>query len=324
MTMPNNLYGIVLVYFHKITSAELESLSQYAMEDFGCDGVEAFSLEERGVDEILQERAYSGGDLPMEVILEVDEVLHRQEEIIYKFCFYTENFKLNAEEFFSSISKNYRAVLTFEKTEDWNANWKKHYLPIEIDENFYIVPSWLKNSFKHLPNNIYIYPGMGFGTGSHETTFLCLRLYNEIIKLDKINTVLDMGCGSGILGIAAIRINQSKVEFCDIDREALGNCLQNLNLNFDQDLNGCSLVIRDRFQPQKYDLVFANILESAIKSEMELLVTASTKHLILSGLLVAQLGPMISSIEQYGFDLKNKLILNDWGALWFTKSASEQ
>ena len=162
---------------------------------------------------------------------------------------------------------------------------------------------------------------MGFGTGNHETTFLCLKLYEKVRALKKVNTVLDFGCGSGILGIAAIKKDLASIDFVDIDADALDNCLQNLNFNnYESYSTNHGLMLRNRFKEEKeYDLVFANILENVLELEHDLLVntTKSDGMLIISGLLIGQEENIVNQYRE--FQLVEMLTKGDWVALLFKK-----
>src|SRR5690606_10010880 len=116
--------------------------------------------------------------------------------------------------------------------EDWNAEWKKHYSPIKVNELLEVIPSWKDDYVSTTSQKIFINPGMGFGTGSHETTFLCLKLFTEELLSNNIETVLDFGCGSGILGLSTfLFFPEARVDFYDIDLEANKNCFDNAEIN---------------------------------------------------------------------------------------------
>lgn len=325
--MTNKKFNFVLLGFNPETITLAPLLHSYALDDFGCDGIEEFSLEEARVDEILGERAYSGGDVPESLIDEVQAATEAQESCTYKYFFYQGDFEHNSAAFEMFIKDNYPQVSTYaaqKDFEDWNAEWKKFYNPIHISENLEIVPEWMKNSYVNKSKQqVYIYPGMGFGTGTHETTYLCMVLYDKIMnKFNRNSTCLDFGCGSGILGIGAMITKQMKTHFCDIDISALENCTQNLVLNFEgQDLTGTSLVIRDRYQPQQYDLVFANILEHVLIIEKQT-ITDSLKangHLIVSGLLNHQVNNIIK--EYSHLKMTEVVSKGDWSAILFEGQA---
>ncbi len=324
VTVENKKFNFVLVQYSRENIELADAINAYAVEDFGCDGVEEFSLEEARVDEILGERAYSGGDIPESLIDEVQAATINQESITYKYFFYQDNFEENASEFVFFLKENYSELPLFtaqKNFEDWNAEWKKFYTPIIVSDRLEIIPEWLKETREEsTAQKVYIYPGMGFGTGTHETTYLCLSLFDKIFdELKPGSSCLDFGCGSGILGIAALKTKEMPTLFCDIDKSALDNCVQNLVLNFEgENLEGTKLIIRDRFFPEKkYDLVFANILEHVLIMEKEPIVSSLNKngYLIVSGLLNHQVENIVSAYSE----LKKVAVVskNDWSAILF-------
>ena len=139
--------------------------------------------------------------------------------------------------------------------EDWNSEWRKSFETIDISPRLRVVPEWERDNWSNNEEALFIYPGMGFGTGNHETTFLCLQFLDEIVfkRKEIFDTCLDFGCGSGILGIAALKLTKKlSVDFCDLEVEALENCKNNLEINFpNRDLDGSRLVSRERFSPEK-------------------------------------------------------------------------
>ena len=314
-------FWIVTLFHVQPTPQEWEDVQVIASEELGCLGIEEFSLDEPAVDAILGERSYSGGDLPLEVLDEVERTVLGRPATFR--IFFDEASK--AEEFKNRVSKILLGEIAVQECEqeDWNAEWKKHYAPIRVNGEIEIIPSWLKPHEETTKKQIYIYPGMGFGTGSHETTFLCLKLFTEEVLSKKIETVLDFGSGSGILGLSSLKFYaDAKVDFYDIDPEANKNCDQNAELNELLDAKFRLLLpeYRDRLLP-KYDLVFANILESILMLEKNYLtkVTADGGDLILSGLLRPQLDGIIKAYEELGMKLEKRVEKGDWGALLFRK-----
>jgi ribosomal protein L11 methyltransferase len=319
----NKKFIFVMVYLNQSTIHLKEELISLSMEECNCDGIEEFSLEESRVDEILGERAYSGGDIPESLIEEVEDVTDQQDEVTLKFFFYEGEYENNAVAFVSMLKENFPEMPLVKETknyEDWNKEWRKYYQPIVVSEKLEIIPEWLKNADRITnADQIYIYPGMGFGTGTHETTYLCLKLYEEFRdKFIPEMMCLDFGCGSGILGITALKINQMKTTFCDIDKNALDNCVQNLMLNFEgQDLSGNELVIRDRYVTKKYNLVFANILEQVLISEKKIILDSLEKNgwLIVSGLLNHQVDNILNQYNTLKFI--KVVSKGDWSAIMF-------
>lgn len=294
------------------SEADIELNSSLAWENDNCIGVEEYSFNEEEVDSFLGEKAFSAGDVTHEVL---DEMEGASSKDRFKMIIYYEVSKDEEIEIFLKSLKYVSVAIEDQNEKDWNEEWRKNYKEIIVNDNLKVIPSWEKK--EDSKNNIYIYPGMGFGTGTHETTFLCLKLYEEI-NTPNNSTVLDMGCGSGILGIAAIKKNNSSVDFVDIDKDALENCLQNLELNEYQKYNKNQvLVIRERFTPEKYDLIFANILNFVLIKEKDILVNNLKKdgYLIVSGLLNNQTEEIInaySSLECIKVESKG-----DWSAILF-------
>ncbi len=316
-------FSFVILGFTKNSSEHRQSIDSRAHLDYSCEGVEEFSLEESRVDEILGERAYSGGDVPETLLEEVEDATFGLDSFFVKYYFLKIT---DAEKFVEYIKENYSDVSIHIETrpvEDWNIEWKKYYSPIKISDAFEVIPEWLFEQHKDdSKKQIVIYPGMGFGTGTHETTYLCLKLFEKYKSEISGNACLDFGCGSGILGIGAILLKEMDVDFVDIDRSALDNCLQNLKINFDVDeLDGSALILRERFQEKKYNLIFANILENILVQEYPLVLAASMPgtYLIVSGLLNHQVENIIKQYKN--FTMVETISKGDWSAVIFKKNA---
>ena len=299
---------------------ELE-LSSIAHNEFNCTGIEEFSIDEPKVDEILGERSYSGADLPRSVIDEVDLVINT-ESSRRKFYFsnleQTQAFALYLKETFLIQS----SVVTRDE-QDWNAEWKKSYKKIEIDDEMNIIPAWDKADSSGNKGDIFIYPGMGFGTGSHETTFLCLKsVQAHKARLNSSMRCLDFGCGSGILGIALNKAYQIPCDLYDIDVDALKNCEQNIELNDLSSTDFKLLLPSERNQLQeKYEIIFANILQNVLTAEANYITNSLLENglLILSGLLKGQEDEIIALYLSLNSDLEHTqtYVKNDWVAVEF-------
>ncbi len=314
-------FWIVTLFHLQPSQEELSSIENRAMDQLGALGIEEFTMDEPEVDALLGERSYSGGDLPETVLDEVEaSVMNRPSN--YRFFFGDKDL---AREFLKMTQVEYLCEAQIEEavSEDWNAEWKKHYSPIRVNDKLEIIPAWMKDYSSTSAHKIFINPGMGFGTGSHETTYLCLKLYTEKVLGNATDTVLDFGSGSGILGLATLLFApEAKVDFYDIDPEANKNCFQNAEIN---QLDKCQFrlllpEVRERLHPQ-YNLVFANILENILILEKENLVSflAPNASLILSGLLKPQLDGIISAYSKLGLKLVERVEKGDWGALLFSR-----
>ena len=116
------------------------------------------------------------------------------------------------------------------REEDWATSWQKYYQPIPVGNRLYIVPDWMRG--QPVPEGrvpLYLNPGLTFGTGAHPTTQLCLELLEEALRPG--DKVLDLGCGSGVLAIAALSLGASRAVGVDIDPKAADVAFENAALN---------------------------------------------------------------------------------------------
>lgn len=307
----------VVILEDDLSDEEITSLVQISSNDFDSSGYEEFSLTEKEVDKILGKEAFCGGDLSDGLLNHLETEAGKK----YKFFFIDESANekaLKFKEYLLEIGAE-KVSLLEQKEEDWIENWKQHYSPIELNK-FMILPVWEKN-FETSKERIIINPGMGFGTGTHETTRLCLEILEELSLECSFKSCLDFGSGSGILGIGFQKICGGDVDYVDIDQRALDNNLENLKLNFTDKLPTSEFYLRDHFNLKKtYDLVFANILEHVLIEEFELLrdSLAIGAKLIVSGILVEQKENIISRFSSH-FDLEKEKTEGDWAALSFKK-----
>lgn len=194
---------------------------------------------------------------------------------------------------------------------DWLAEWKRGWRPVEVGR-FIIAPPWSEVTDAGDRIIIRIEPGMAFGTGTHETTRLCLK---AIEKHFRGGSFLDVGTGSGILAIAAAKIfPDSRVEAYDTDAEAIEIARDNARLN------GVSGQISFRAgsideQTQSADLVCANLTAPVIVSLLPLLLGATCGRLVLSGILDSQLELVQSRLLELGPDSFETVSDGEWIAL---------
>ena len=144
-----------------------------------------------------------------------------------------ENLKLLNERI-SEFEKEYneKVILKIDskiKNEDWANEWKKYYKPTKVGKNFIIKPTWEEYDLSENEVMIELVPGMAFGTGTHETTALCLEALEKLELKDKL--VFDIGSGSGILSVGALKLGAKKVEAVDIDILGVEATLDNAKLN---------------------------------------------------------------------------------------------
>ncbi len=147
----------------------------------------------------------------------------------------------------------------FMEDQEWERTWMDAYEPIQIGEKYWIVPEWMEPPEADAVN-IKLDPGLAFGTGNHASTFLCLQWLGQTDVKDKI--VIDYGCGSGILAVAALLLGAKKVYATDIDPQAVLATQQNAELNgvLDNLYVGLPDEFYETLKDQKADVFVANIL----------------------------------------------------------------
>jgi ribosomal protein L11 methyltransferase len=208
---------------------------------------------------------------------------------------------------------------------DWGSTWKVHYVPIPIGSKIVIQPAWIPiKATDRIP--ILIDPGMAFGTGTHPTTQLCLAVIEDLLKAGQ--SVIDLGCGSGILSIAAAKLGAGKVLGLDIDAVAVQNARKNVNLNHVNPVvtlsrGSLELLLEEMPSPRiPADLVVANIitktLEELVRAGLGKLIHPRG-FLILSGILDHQVGTIQTVCEENALQLLSTHSMDDWRALVFIR-----
>jgi len=200
--------------------------------------------------------------------------------------------------------------------DDWFNSWKKFYQPIEVDE-ITILPVWQK--YDGNGKVVRIDPGMAFGTGEHESTKMCLKLLQRIDVSNK--SIADIGCGSGILGIASLKLGAKKCYFSDIDAIALNNLVDNLRINNVEEFSTYERASLADGNPPVADLVFANITADILimlSNDIPKLLHDGS-YVILSGIIKERENEVLSAYEKVGLKLLEKLEMKDWRGVLFIK-----
>ncbi len=188
---------------------------------------------------------------------------------------------------------------------DWVTYTQSQFSAIQISKSMRVIPPW-KTSPTFEGKSIIIQPGSGFGTGSHPTTHMCLKWLNSNIKGGE--SLLDYGCGSGILSIAAKKLGAKIVKGIDIDYQAINNA----NLNNKLNKTEIPFIVSDNYIPKKkYQIVVANILQSILIYLAPKLSEAANEKLVLSGILKKQV-PEISEIFNPWIKLEIKDEMDGW------------
>ena len=202
--------------------------------------------------------------------------------------------------------------------ENWLNSWKKYWGPEIIGKNFLVLPCWMQLP-KEFENKtiLTIDPGAAFGTGNHPSTSLCLEaMENTSFNRKK---VLDVGCGSGILTIAACKLGAKVLHAIDNDYLAINSTEENFKINFDN-LNSLTVfqgsfpdVIGNK-NPKNYDVILCNILAEVIRGIIPDFCEILAKNglLILSGILSTQKEEIIKILNLYHFKIDNVSSKKDW------------
>ena len=182
--------------------------------------------------------------------------------------------------------------------EDWQNGWRKYYHPMDVGQRLAILPSWQDYDTDRV--KLILDPGLAFGTGGHETTNLCLEVLDERVKGGE--RVLDIGTGSGILAIAALKLGAAVAEGVDIDPVAVRTAGENAALNGVADK--LTVLVGDLSDKAsgKYDIITANIVANAIMSLAPAVpgLMADGAVFIVSGIIDSRKDEVIAALEAAG------------------------
>ena len=215
----------------------------------------------------------------------------------YKFSFFC----------YESVNKNH-----------WLNSWKKYLNPNPIGKNFLILPNWIELSQKFQDKKIIkIDPGVAFGSGEHPSTSLCLEMMEDTSMFSK--KILDIGCGSGILSIAAKKLGADRIVSIDNDYLAIKSTKENYALNFnDQDgfqiYFGTFYEFIKKFSLNDFDYILCNIIAGVIKEIIPYIPNLINQNgkLILSGIISSQKEDIIKLLNLYNFRVDHVLSKKDW------------
>jgi ribosomal protein L11 methyltransferase len=200
---------------------------------------------------------------------------------------------------------------------EWKDVWKQHFKPFKFTDKIVIKPSWEEYTRKADEIIIEMDPGMAFGTGTHETTRMCAAFGEKYIRSG--DKVLDLGCGTAILAILAVKLGAEMALAVDIDDAAV----KAAKLNVDK--NGESQKIEVRYGELKnvekapYDLIFINIIADIIISLAKSIkdyVKSGTK-VILSGIIKERKAEVIKAYSEEGFIMADEMTMGEWEAMVF-------
>ena len=266
-------------------------------------------VDDRTVDEVEETKPYW---------VEIDNDLRIGEELLF-IKFNLEDNEGNFNRILNLI-ENLKSLSTEIKTDykrgcedyDWTVEWKKFFKPLEVGKKFVIVPSWEEYKADFDKIILEIDPGMAFGTGSHETTAICLKLLEGIDLKDK--EIADVGTGSGILAIACAKLGAKHVLGLDIDPLSIKTARENVEVN--KCAEKIEVMESDLLSNSKdnYDLIIANILPDVI---INLIPDAYKKLnrgglMLVSGIILEKKDLVIYELKKQGFSIVEDLDMGEW------------
>ena len=204
---------------------------------------------------------------------------------------------------------------------DWEREWMDDFMPLQMGQRLWIVPSW------HQPPapdavNLILDPGLAFGTGTHPTTALCLEWLDALAINDELagTSVLDVGCGSGILAIAALKLGAARADGTDIDPQALQASRDNAERN-SIDESRLSLYYPEQLPDGHYPVVTANILAEPLIALAATIAghVAPGGRLALSGILDNQAGQVWEAYHAQGLIMDEPTVREGWVRLTGTR-----
>lgn len=204
------------------------------------------------------------------------------------------------------------------KNQAWERTWLEHFKPMQFGQNTWIIPSEYQ-AVDEKAINIYLDPGMAFGTGTHATTALCLQWIDKHNMQDL--QAIDFGCGSGILAIAALKHGANKVYCTDIDPQAIEATVINATSN--NVIEGIEVVEGKEVRNlQKLDVVLANILAAPLMSLVAVFsgLLKDKGELVMSGILKEQTDEIVEKFKDSFIDFEIKF-MDDWASVYCIKKS---
>lgn len=216
------------------------------------------------------------------------------------------------------------AELANVREEDWANNWKQYFKPLTVGEKLVIKPSWEEYDKKDSRTILEIDPASSFGTGQHNTTQLCLELIEK--NLHEGDRVLDLGCGSGILSIAAVLLGAEEVTAVDISQNSVETAKENAaknNISEEKYTAYCGDIISDSGLVEKigggFDLIAANIVADVLIAMSPLFEKFVTNGgmLILSGIITERADEVVEAVKSKGYTMIELREKDGWAAVSF-------
>ena len=279
---------------------EMEDIvSDICFSNFECEGV--VLAEEDWKD--LEMTATTRGTLKVfltELNCNPIEVLKTEREI------------LKSRGFSDKELGSWEITIDEKENQDWSKKWKEKWTVTHVTEKIAVVPSWLSYEAKEGEITITLDPGCAFGTGTHQTTQLCMKAIEKYLK--KGDSIADIGTGSGILAICAKKFGANYTYGCDNDETVIDVCIENAGINNIQDII-FELNTADKLT-EKFDFVCANILHNVLAEIMGDLknIMKTNAKMVLSGILDEKKPVVLEAIERENLKIIDTIHQDQWVA----------
>lgn len=304
------------------TTTQATDMLSYLLDEYGVDGIE------------VEDKIPLSEQDKKAMFIDILPELPPDDGIAYISC-YIDN-KINVKDLCNYITVQLKEMSTYMQVgsgniaigetedKDWINNWKEFFHPFRLEDNIVIQPTWTDNAEAN-ENDIIIYidPGTAFGTGSHETTKLCIGALKKYISKEGTTEVLDAGCGSGILSIIAMKLGAKKVYGIDIDELAIKASEENLVLNeipkdkytlVKGDVIGDKEFAKNVAKIGQYDIVVANILADVIIPLSRVIRPFMKKDavFITSGIIDMKENAVKEALTENGFEIIDVTHMGEW------------
>ena len=294
---------------------EIEDIvSDICFSNFDCEGVVLaeedwkdleMTATTRGVLKVFLTTPHPVSDhlLPQgakdEYLLEIQSILNNEREL------------LKSRGFTDEELGSWEITLDEKENQDWSKKWKEKWTVTHVTERIAVVPSWLSYEPKENEIIITLDPGCAFGTGTHQTTQLCMKAIEKYLK--KGDSIADIGTGSGILAICAKKFGASYAYGCDNDETVIDVCIENAKINNEE----CVFELKTAdLLTEKYDFVCANILHNVLAEIMGDLknIMKPQAKMVLSGILDEKKTVVLEAIEREDLKIIETIHQDQWVA----------
>ena len=275
-----------------------EIVSDICFSNFACEGV--VLAEEDWKD--LEMTSTTRGTLKVfltELDCNIVEILQTEREI------------LKSRGFSDEELGSWEITLDEKENQDWSKKWKEKWTVTHVTEKIAVVPSWLSYEPKEGEVIITLDPGCAFGTGTHQTTQLCMKAIEKYLA--KGDSMADIGTGSGILAICAKKFGASSAYGCDNDETVIDVCIENAKINNED----CAFELKTAdLLTEKYNFVCANILHNVLAEIMGDLknIMLPNAKMVLSGILDEKKPVVLEAIERENLRIIDTMYQDQWVA----------